>query len=158
MEVRFTKVSDAEHAVAVARGDGTREQVRLDSQSFLRHDLAHWAVELELGLDHRVWGSVAGGGSLRGEGLDGGDMVLSESVAGPAQTLMRTEAGPVEIAEVLRRMTSVPDISALAERLHERLRQLQGHWKATPYGGDMVLHWPLPHADLRPRSDAGADR
>jgi hypothetical protein len=30
-----------------------------------------------------------------------------------------------------------------ASRLHERIRELRGHWKATPYGADMVLTWDL---------------
>jgi hypothetical protein len=115
----------------------------LNSRSFLRHDLAHWAVEHELGLARGVWGCVAGGASLTGDGLDGEDMALAETVSGPMQTLMRTEAGPDEIEQVLRRVAPDHRDPETARRLHERIRALRGHWKATPYGADMVLTWDL---------------
>lgn len=142
MEVRFTRLTDEEHAVEVVRDDGSRERVVLDTRSFLRHDLAHWAVEAELGLTGGVWGSVAAGGSLGGEGLDGPDMATAESLAGPVQTLLRTEAGVDAYGAVLARAgIDDPDVAA---RLHERVRRLRGHWQATGYGRSMVLHWPDP--------------
>ena len=39
--------------------------------------------------------------------------------------------------EALRRLAGI-----LAARVHERVRQLRGHWKGTPYGGEMELDWP----------------
>ena len=142
MKVVLGKLSDQRHEVRVTRGDGTEESVELDSRSFLRHDLAHFAVELELGLEAGVWGSVARGGSLTGEGLDGADMVLAETVSGPMQTMMRTRATVTEIRDVLARVA--PEVASpdLAARIHQRLRALAGHWADTPYGGEMVLHWP----------------
>jgi hypothetical protein len=29
----------------------------------------------------------------------------------------------------------------LVTAVQERMRQLMGHWRATPYGGSMVLEW-----------------
>ena len=87
MKIVFTKLSDQRHAVRVERSDGKSESIELDSRSFLRHDLAHFAVELELGLSEGVWGSVARCGSLSGRGLDGDDMALAETISGPMQTL-----------------------------------------------------------------------
>ena len=142
VEVHFVKLSDQRHEVRVRRLDGTSDLIELDSRSFLRHDLAHFAVELELGLSGGVWGSVARGGSLAGDGLDGADMALAETISGPMQTMMRTGAGADEINEVLARV--VPDVAsnALARRLHDRLRSLAGQWAATPYSGEMMLEWP----------------
>jgi hypothetical protein len=142
MQVRFTRLSDAQHAVAVARDDGSTDRVVLDSRSFLRHDLAHWAVESVLGLTHGVWGSVAAGGSLAGDGLDGDDVATAERIAGPVQTLIRTEAGVEAYSEVLGR-AGIDDTEAAA-RLHEQVRRLRGHWNATAHGGSMELHWPDP--------------
>jgi hypothetical protein len=144
VEISFCKLSDDRHAVRVMRDDGTSDSVELDSRSFLRHDLAHHAVESELGLSGGVWGSVARGGSLAGPGLDGDDMALAELISGPAQTMMRTKADAAEIEEVLSRVAPWLATSELAQRLHGRLRALAGHWAATPYGGEMILHWPSP--------------
>ena len=142
VRVVFVKMSSQRHVVRVERSDGTTESVELDSRSFLRHDLAHFAVELELKLSEGVWGSVARGGSLSGTGLDGEDITLAETLSGPMQTMMRTGADVAQIHEVLSRVA--PEIGSpdLAERLHTRLRSLRGQWTATAYGGEMELDWP----------------
>jgi hypothetical protein len=140
----------------VERADGTIESVELDSRSFLRHDLAHFAVEFELGLSEGVWGSVARGGTLSGGGLDGDDMALAETVSGPMQIMMRTSAAATEIYDVLCRVAPGNGSMDLAERLHARLRALAGHWAATPYGGEMELMWPKESEQLRPRKESGA--
>lgn len=142
MNVEFVKLSDQRHLVRVRRADGTADSVELDSRSFLRHDLAHFAVERELELAAGVWGSVAAGGSLSGDGLDGADIALAEAVSGPMQTLMRTGADTSEIFDVLARVA--PDVAStdLATRLHRHLRSLAGHWASTPYGEEMALEWP----------------
>lgn len=126
----------------MTRRDGSRETVELASKDFLRHDFAHLAVELEAALVNGVWGSVARGGSLDGSGIDGDEVALAERVAGPLQTMIRTGASAEQIAEVLARVA--PELAAtdLGERIHERLRRLLGHWKATPYGEEMTVDWP----------------
>lgn len=145
MDVAFVKLSDQRHLVRVRRADGTSESVELDSRSFLRHDLAHFAVERELELTGGVWGSVAAGGSLTGTGLDGADMWLAETLSGPMQTMMRTGADATGILEALACVA--PDVASidLATRLHDRLRSLAGHWASTPYRGEMTLEWPEAH-------------
>ncbi len=141
MRIAFTKISDERHAVTVTRADGTSESVEVETRDFLRHDLAHFAIELELPIRKGYWGCVASGASLTGEGVAGSDARLAESLAGPIQTLFRIEAGPGDYAELLGRFWPT-DSEDLAARVHERIRQLRGHWKATPYGGEMELIWP----------------
>lgn len=104
--------------------------------------MAHLALELEVGLTAGVWGSVAQGGHLGGEGIDGADVAEAELAAGRLQTLMRTEADVSAIEEML--MATMPDRASrdLARRLRERVRQLTGHWKATPFGETMTVQWP----------------
>lgn len=153
MRVVFTKLSDQRHTVRVERIDGSTELVELDSRSFLRHDLAHFAVELELGLSEGVWGSVARGGSFSGAGLDGGHMALAETVSGPMQTMLRSGAGPTEIRDVLVHVAPAAASLDLSERLYERLRTLSGRWAATPYGGDMELQWPEDREVTPPSGD-----
>jgi len=149
VRVVFVKLSDRRHVVRVERSDGSSESVELDSRSFLRHDLAHFAVELELELSGGVWGSVACGGSLSGTGLDGADMSIAETVSGPMQTMMRTGADAAAIESVLTRVAPQIAVPGVGERMHARLRALAGHWAATPYGGEMVLEWP-PELEPRP--------
>lgn len=57
------------------------------------------------------------------------------------QTLMRLEAGPGEIRAVLDRVAPELASDDGAAQVHERLRRLAGHWKATPHGGEIVVSW-----------------
>lgn len=141
MEIRFTKTSDLRHTLSITRLDESTESIELDTRSFLRHDLAHFAAESEFGVRDGFWGLVARGASLDGDEFEGTNIMFSESIAGPVQTLMRTEA-PVEVIfEVLHRVVPEHVTQEIAESIHERLRTLRGHWRATPYGESMVLDW-----------------
>jgi hypothetical protein len=142
VRIAFSKISDERHAVTITRADGTSESVEVETREFLRHDLAHFAIESELPIRKGYWGCVASGASLSGEGVGGGDAQLAESLAGPIQTLFRTEAGPEAYTELLGRFSRAGGSQDLAARVHERVRQLRGHWKATPYGSQMELVWP----------------
>ena len=142
MQIAFTKLSDERHSVEVERLDGTTERIELESRSFLRHDLAHFAIELELPIKGGYWGSVASGASLSGEGVTGPEIMLAESLAGPIQTLMRIEADLSAYSALLRKVARTSVRPDLPERVHERIRQLRGQWKATPYREKMKLEWP----------------
>ena len=142
MDIAFTRISDQQHAVDIRRADGTSERVEFDTRSFLRHDLAHFAVESEVPIRCGFWGSVAAGASLDGDDIDGAEAALAESLAARVQTLMRLEAGTGGYLSVLGNVS--PDLASmeLAARIHEHVRRLRGHWKATPFGGVMRLVWP----------------
>jgi hypothetical protein len=142
VRIVFTKLSDERHSVAVTRADGTSERVEVDTRGYLRHDLAHFAIESELPIQKGFWGCIAAGASLSGAGVGGRDAQLAESLAGPIQTLFRTDAGREAYVELLKGVASPSGKQDLAERVHERIRRLRGHWKATPYGGEMTLEWP----------------
>jgi hypothetical protein len=142
VRIAFTKISDERHLVTVTRADGISERVEVETREFLRHDLAHFAIELELPIRRGYWGCVASGASLTGEGVAGSDARLAETLAGPIQTLFRTDAGPDAYRELLKEISATSSRQDLAARVHERVRQLRGHWKATPYGGQMELAWP----------------
>jgi hypothetical protein len=142
MHITFTKISDARHSVTIVRSDGSTESSELGSRDFLRHDLAHFAIELEFPLRRGYWGSISSGASLTGEGVAGAEARIAESLAGPIQTLFRVDAGPEAYLKLLGRIAPSRAHRDLAARVHERVRQLRGHWKATPYGGAMALEWP----------------
>ena len=142
MRIAFTKISDEKHRVEITRANGTSESVELESRSFLRHDLAHFAIELELPIGKGYWGCVSSGASLSGSGVAGAEAQLAESLAGPIQTLMRIDADSDAYLAMLREIAPAHAGQDLAARLHERVRRLRGHWKSTPYGGEMRLVWP----------------
>jgi hypothetical protein len=141
MEIVITKLSKEEHKIEITRTDGSKESALLNSRSFLRHDLAHFAVEAELPIKLGYWGLVAAGASINGEGFSGQDIELAETLAGPVQTLMRTEAGPERYVELLQRLVPQLATAELAERIFSRARSLIGHWRATPFTGSMKITW-----------------
>lgn len=142
MRIVFSRISDERHSVSVARTDGTCERIEADSREFLRHDLAHFVIESELPIRRGYWGCVAAGASLAGEGVTGVDAQLAESLAGPIQTLFRIEAGPEAYSKLFKELLPATGSHDLAARVYERVRQLRGHWKATPCGEEMELVWP----------------
>ena len=142
IRIAFKKISTDRHRISIVRTDGSAESVELESREFLRHDLAHFAIEVEFPIRKGYWGSVASGASLSGNGISGTEAMFAETLTGPIQTLMRTCAGRDAYLELLRDVAPAGTGYDLAARVHERVRQLRGHWKATPYGGDMELSWP----------------
>lgn len=141
MEIVFTKISDQEHSVRIRRSDGSEDTAVLNSRSFLRHDLAHLAVESEVPLALGFWGSVAQGASLKEPEIDSPEIMIAESLAGPVQTLMRIEADKERYYSLLLQIRPELASEDLASRIQQRCRKLLGHWKATPYRGEMVLKW-----------------
>lgn len=143
MDITITKLSQDEHRVAVIRKDGSADSVTLNSRSFLRHDFAHFVVESEVPIGLGYWGSVAAGASLSADEveLEGEDIYLAETLAGPVQTLIRIEAEPAKYLEVLQKIQPQLATIDLAERIHENARRLIGHWRATPFGESMQIRW-----------------
>jgi hypothetical protein len=139
MDIVITRLTPDRHRLRVERDDGTVDEIELGSRSFLLHDLAHLAVETEVGIGRGYWGSVAGGGALTGTGLSGGDIALAESLAGPVQTLMRTAADVAAYVAVSERTVPalVQERPDLPHRLHDRARRLRGHLRGTPFGSEM---------------------
>jgi hypothetical protein len=141
VRIVFTKLSDDRHSVTVTRTDGTCDSIEVPIREYLRHDLAHFAIESELPIRKGFWGCVAAGASLRGEGVGGKDAAFAEGLAGPLQTLFRTDAGLDAYAQLLKAAALASGGPDLALRVHECIRRLRGRWKATPYGGQMKLTW-----------------
>lgn len=141
MQIRFTKLSDVEHRLAITRNDGSTDNFVLNSRSFLRHDLAHFITESCVGLNQGFWGLVAQGAPLNGDGMGGPELQLAEALAGPVQILMRDNAATKQFEQVLAYVLPDRDCSELASNMHEQSRKLQGHWRATPYGETMEIEW-----------------
>lgn len=142
----FRKLSDQEH-VLETNGDA----VTCETRSLLRHDLLHYAVEAEAGLEDGFWGNLARGrrvGEL-GNMADGGPELLAiERLVGALDGAARGQDGAAVVAAV-RRYDETSDVptpawltEALVLRVQERMRRLLGQWKATPFGGAMELTWP----------------
>jgi hypothetical protein len=159
MEIRLTKLSNDQHRLELVRADGSRESSgALESRSYLLHDLLHLAVESEARLQTGFWGCLARGKTLAdmndrtGESMReySADMATIEQAVGA----LTSAAKGVEAAEVLAGLQRWLDAQERAlppwldepfiVRVQERMRKLLGHWRATPFGEAMVVHWGDP--------------
>lgn len=154
MRILLTKISDQRHALELIRSDGSRESVELITREALFHDLLHYAVESSLRMQGGFWGTLASGKTM----ADMNDRT-GESVKENADTLYAVEgivgmmsgvmAMPVDEALAKLRWFSEsqgqkpPDwcTESFVAEVSERMRRLQGQWKATPYGESMELAW-----------------
>jgi hypothetical protein len=175
MRIRLTKISDAQHRLALIRDDGTGESIALPSRSFLWHDLLHYAVETNAGLHQSFWGLLASGKTLADlhdamNGRDGAgtakarpaEAAITEAVVGVLTDVVRERAAPGAAIDGLARLFQAQDrevpvwFSAdFVARVREHMRALMGQWRALPFGREMELVFPAAGtnggaADLQP--------
>lgn len=156
LELSFTRVSPTHHRFAYRRPDGSGEAVEMETASLLRHDLLHLALETEAGLRGSFYGilakiggyeelRVAGGMAL------GGEIAITERVVGAltgalAQADFDDESFIVQVREFLEIYDEGAPrwlTPALVVAVRERMRQMEGRWRATPFGETMSLTFPL---------------
>lgn len=156
MRIEFRRLSEQRHVLAIVRGDGRREEAECETRSTLLHDLVHYAVEREAGLRSGFFGLLAGGTTLAslndrtGRSLTGDGRELAEierlvgALHGATKGRQARElyAGLVSYAQALERPLPAWMSEDLVERAQERLRDVTGRWKATPFHDTMVLDWP----------------
>ena len=154
MQISLTKTSAQRHLLEIVRTNGTRETIELVTREALFHDFLHYAVESTLPTQGGFWGTLASGKTM----ADLNDR-SGESVKENAKTLYRVEG----IVGVMTNVVGMPVDQALAKlrwfsesqdqeppewcteafvaEVIERMRRLQGQWKATPYGESMEIDW-----------------
>jgi hypothetical protein len=162
MLIRLTRLSNERHRFEIVRDDGTREAHELETRSTLLHDLAHYAVEVEAGLRDSFYGRLARG------------LAYSQLVTMPAQSpeAMQTELVVVQVQNTFRHgddasirapqadaMRIASGFTAMGSeappwltddfitRVRERLRRVQGQWRATPFHQTLELKFPGDSAE-----------
>ena len=158
LTLRFTRISPDRHRFEYRRADGTGEAIEMETRSFLTHDLVHFAVEREAGLRGSFYGilariggyeelSVAGGAAL------GGEIAITERIVGMLQGALGEadfdeaafQAQAAEYLELFDERVPRWFTPAFVAAVRERMRQLTGRWKATPFGETMELEFlPSP--------------
>jgi hypothetical protein len=156
LALRFTRVSAEAHRFEYLRPDGTGEAFELETHSLLFHDLLHFAVETEAGLHGSFYGLLAKVGgyaelSVGGGAALGGEIAITERVVGALTRALK--AGDLDADAFVEQARDDLDIydepaprwftPALVLAVRERMRQLEGRWRATPFGETMELRFPL---------------
>jgi hypothetical protein len=170
MQIRLTRLTNERHRLELKRDDGTREARELETRSTLLHDLVHYAVESEAGLKASFYGRLANGETY--------DAMTTVPATGPEAS--QTEIVVVRIQGIAKNDTwsavdperFVEDVLAafravgaeppawltsdLVIRVQERLRRVQGQWRATPFHQTLTLDFPA--AEVSPVGSTCAAR
>jgi hypothetical protein len=147
--VRFTRLNPAQHRFEAIRADGAREAHTFETRSLLLHDLVHFALESEAKLAGGFYGTLAAGASYNAA-RPGSEAMDIEAVVGPLQSALKGEIDTDAFVARLRAARqsvgeTAPDwlTGELIARVLERLRQLQGRWRATPFGKTLELEFDV---------------
>jgi hypothetical protein len=147
--IRFTRLNPTHHRFEAIRADGAGEMREFETKSLLLHDLVHFAVESEARLNGGFYGALAAGAAYDAP-LPGSEAMAIESVVGPLQGALKGEIDADAFVTRHRAMqgnmgSASPTwlTSDLITRVLERLRQLQGQWRATPFGEMMELRFEV---------------
>ncbi len=148
--VLLTRVSNTHHTFSYRRPDGRGETLTLETKSFLFHDLLHFAVESEANLRDSFFGKLARSDSY--DSLNGpnvryeGEIGMTEKVVGVLTGFLKTEQPPEVFLDGMRNWgqasgdTIPPWLTReFVVNVKERMRRLQGEWKALPFGATMTL-------------------
>ena len=159
MKILLTRLSPDRHRLEIVRRNGTRERIELETRSLLLHDLVHFAVESLAGAQDGFWGSLASGKTF-GDLDDrtgvrmadaGPGLRVIEPIVGALQSLANGNPPPPGIVATLREYLPLQGLAVpgwfddeFVQRVAEKLRQLVGHWRGTPFGKSMELCWEEP--------------
>jgi hypothetical protein len=156
LTLRFTRLSDAMHRFEYRRPDGTGEALELESAGVLDHDLLHFVVESEAGLNGSFYGLVNRIGgyaelSVNGGAALGGEIAVTERVVAALAEAVRDE--DMEAGAVFDQARA--DFELYGERAPRwltaelvtkalgHMRELEARWATTPIGETMELRFPL---------------
>jgi hypothetical protein len=160
VDITIVKADTGPHRAVVARPGGEAVQFAVyDYGPMLPHDLVHYVVEDELGLDFGFWGLVCAGaklGSVQAYGARDPRRVSHQDdplVTAHVDDLLAAE-GFVAAFSAFPGSASEPGLApGLIERIRSRITELNQRWQATAAGERLRLRWP---SDDRRRRDQGS--
>jgi hypothetical protein len=174
VEITFTKTAQRKYEVLVRRDDGVVLEVpSFDRPARLPHDIAHFIVESELGLEHGLWGLLAAGvvfpnmsiasGRLRPHAAERSRSLLKEAGQQPTEAEglvfvimgIAGEGKEEDWTEVSARLNDAwrprrsqrgPISHDEVRRTCRRLREVEQQWMELPIGESIMLRWPAQHS------------
>ena len=144
------KSSGGPHRAVVA-GAGREEAAQFavyDYGPALPHDLVHYVVEAELGMEFGFWGLLAAGAKLQAVQAYGARD--PRRIPKEEDALVRAHVDELLDAErFAAAFSGLPGVEVdhgldpgTAERIRSRIDELNQRWQATPAGDVFRLDWP----------------
>lgn len=178
VDVTIERSDGRRHRAIAARADGTAVLLWLhDYGDALPHDLVHWVVESELGLEWGFWGLVAAGAEL--EVVQRGAARSPRSIDALTDPLVTAHERDLMLAEAyVAGFTRGSDVRPFEQRLAEHLEpmdaldalpseeaivavathldELGTVWRSLKPGGRLRLRWDADDRGPRPPEADGA--
>jgi hypothetical protein len=156
MQIILTKLTDERHRMKIVRDDGSSEEVELVTREFLAHDMLHFCLEIEAGLYHSFWGSLAAGktlSELSAQGMAANppseEVMITESIVGPLSYIAKGGTDDAQFLSIMTtvfqsRSTPIPTwlTTDLLQRIRTRFNALMGEFRSLPRSESMHLSWP----------------
>jgi hypothetical protein len=152
VEITIVKAEAGPHRAVVARPGAEAVQFAVyDYGPTLPHDLVHYVVEDELGLEFGFWGLVSAGANLQSVQAYGArdprriPPQTDPLVTAHIDELLAAE-GVVATFSGLPGTHPEPELEpAVIERIRARMTELNQRWQATVPGEALRLRWPGHH-------------
>jgi hypothetical protein len=149
VEITIVKVESGPHRAVVDRPGAEVVQFAVyDYGPMLPHDLLHYVVEDQLGLEFGFWGLVCAGAKLQSVQAYGArDPRRIPQQDDPLVTAhideLLTAEGIVAAFSGLPGSESKPELDPdQIQRIRSRITELNERWQATPPGEMLRLRWP----------------
>jgi hypothetical protein len=167
LTIRIKKKGDGSAALTCVRDDGSATWQRkegLQGQFFPLHDLAHYAVEVELGHVRGFYGLIAEGWDLTDFGkpwprgpippdADPTELIVGFFDAERMTGVVRNAAELNRDVDLFLRKFGVPSRSNVTDadlgRIRARLQSLFERWSALPCGDTLELHFARSPSAVR---------
>lgn len=169
MEITFTKTGERTYEIVAQRDDGVTLRVRTpDKPVTIPHDMVHYVVERELGMERGFWGSIAAGMVFGSVQVVSGRQPphAAERSAALIKASYREQAAAELYVAVLQRVTQEgkeqdfryvsscldevwrpfrwprPPVTAEdAARVAQALREAESAWATLPVGESVKVTW-----------------
>jgi hypothetical protein len=149
VEITIVKVESGPHRAVVARPGAEAVQFALyDYGPMLPHDLVHYVVEDELGLEFGFWGLLAAGAKLQSVQAYGARdprrlPPQNDPLVGAHIDDLLAAEGLVARFSAFPGTGPEPELDPVQiERIRARITELNQQWQATGPGGRLRLQWP----------------
>lgn len=154
LRISLTRTSPTHHQFAYERGDGTGESAELETKTYLKHDLTHFALESEANVKDGFFGLLAQGrtfaelADISETNFPTKEALNVERVVGPLSGVIENEHDPKDLLNGLENLFSAHSeplpkwlTAETITKARERYRHINGHWNALPFGETLELEF-----------------
>lgn len=145
MKIVFSKINPSHHEVVVYKNNLEFDMATLHTQTYFLHDITHFCVELELGIQNGFWGMIAQGYKMNDlaskENELGAELRGVEKIVGPVQALYNGHMSKQMFEEHMSHINFKMTEPGFPENVVGRIHDIMNEWKYMESGKVLVLNF-----------------